>query len=288
MEEEKYSQQDEIVDGKQLVRKMQRRRQVRKGRKRKNNVRAFCCFFMNIFLIFALAMLTRLPQWYLDKGIFSSKSSDSLEILNNNIVSTPKILNALKTEEVPNVPIYMAKMDGLKKKLLQFPPIEDVYIRRYAFPARLQIIVREREPYMTISPDIKVPPVAFFTRDGKLIGREYLPLKKDYDVIRVLSYGNKGDDYTKWDLKKLSKIEKITKYVANYSMEPVEYIDLRNPDDVYVKIKSVNIRLGRLDEAVYERIKRIPSIIPQIQLMDSNVKYLDLRWEDTNYLKLDE
>lgn len=288
MEEEKYSQQDEIVDGKQLVRKMQRRRQVRKGRKRKNNVRAFCCFFMNIFLIFALAMLTRLPQWYLDKGIFSSKSSDSLEILNNNIVSTPKILNALKTEEVPNVPIYMAKMDGLKKKLLQFPPIEDVYIRRYAFPARLQIIVREREPYMTISPDIKVPPVAFFTRDGKLIGREYLPLKKDYDVIRVLSYGNKGDDYTKWDLKKLSKIEKITKYVANYSMEPVEYIDLRNPDDVYVKIKSVNIRLGRLDEAVYERIKRIPSIIPQIQLMDSNIKYLDLRWEDTNYLKLDE
>ena len=203
-------------------------------------------------------------------------------------MSTSKILTALKTVEVPEVPIYMAKTGNLKEKLLEFTPIEEVYIRRYAFPARLQIIIREREPFITISPDVKVQPVAFFTKDGKLIGREYLPLKSGYKTLLVLSYGNKGDDYTKWDLKKLQRIEKIAKYVSVYSKEPVEYVDLRNPDDAYVKIKSVNIRLGRLDENVYERIKRIPSILPQVQLVDSKIKYLDLSWEKVNYLKLDD
>ena len=288
MDEERYSQQTEITEGKRIVRKMQRSRQIRKGRKRQNAFRAVMCFVVNIFLIFGLCYITRVPQWYLDKNTFSTSDSGALEILNNNIVPTQKILSALKTEKVPNVPIYMADTKHLKEKLIQFPPIEDVYIRRYAFPARLQIIIREREPFITISPDAKIPPVAFFTRDGKLIGREYLPFKKDYKTLKVLSYGNKGDDYSKWDIKKLLKIEKIAKYIEVYSKESVEYVDLRNPDDVYVKIKSVNIRLGRLDENVYERIKRIPSIIPQIQLMDSKIKYLDLRWEDTNYLKLDE
>lgn len=288
MEEENYSQQEEIVDGKRLVKKMQRRRQVRKGRKRQNVVRTFLCLVMNVAIILALVYLTKMHWWYLPKNAFSTSDSGALEILNNNIVSTQKILAALKTEKVPDVPIYMAKTKNLKDKLMQFPPIDEVYIRRYAFPARLQIIVREREPFITVSPDAKVAPVAFFTKDGKLIGREYLPFKKDYKTLKVLSYGNKGDDYTKWDMKKLQKIDRIARLIETYSGETVEYIDLRNPEDVYVKIKSVNIRLGRLDENVYERMKRIPSIIPQVQLMDSKIKYLDLRWEDTNYLKLDE
>lgn len=288
MEEEKYSQQNEIVDGKRLVKKMQRSRQVRQGRKRQNAFRSFMCLFVNIILIVTLVYAVKMPQWYLDKNIFTHPDSATLEILNNNIVSTSKILAALKSEKVPDVPIYMAKTKNLEDKLMQFAPIEEVYIRRYAFPARLQIIVREREPFVSISPDVNVAPIAFFTRDGKLIGREYLPLKKEYKTLKVLSYGNKGDDYSKWDVKKLLKIDNLAKYIETYSKESVEYVDLRNPEDVYVKIKSVNIRLGRLDENAYERIKRIPSIIPQIQLMDSKIKYLDLRWEDTNYLKLDE
>lgn len=288
MEEEKYSQQNEIVDGKRLVKKMQRSRQVRQGRKRQNAFRSFMCLFVNIIIIATLVYAVKMPQWYLDKNIFTNPDSTTLEILNNNIVSSSKILAALKSEKVPDVPIYMAKTKNLEDKLMQFAPIEEVYIRRYAFPARLQIIVREREPFVSISPDVNVAPIAFFTRDGKLIGREYLPLKKEYKTLKVLSYGNKGDDYSKWDVKKLLKIDNLAKYIETYSKEPVEYVDLRNPEDVYVKIKSVNIRLGRLDENAYERIKRIPSIIPQIQLMDSKIKYLDLRWEDTNYLKLDE
>jgi len=289
MDENNYTfSEEELSDGRRIVRKMRRSRQVRKGRKRKNAFRAFMCFVVNVVLIVSLVYLTGMPQWYLDENPFSTADGGSLEILNNHIVSDRKILSALKNEEMPHVPVYMMNTGKIKEKLMQFPPVEEVFIRRYAFPARLQIILREREPYITISPDAKVPPVAFFTRDGKLIGREYLPLKKEYKTLRVLSYGNKGDDYTKWDLKKLQRLEKLAKYVEVYSKEPVEYIDLRNPNDVYVRIKSVNIRFGRIDEHISERIARIPSLMPVIQLMDSKIEYLDLRWEKTNYLKLDD
>ena len=284
MEDDNFKlQPSELRDGKRLVKKMQRNRQIRKGRKRKNAFRTFLCLVMNIIIIFALYYLTQMPQWYLNENAFTT--GESLEIINNNIVSTKKILSALKTEEVPNIPIYMLDTKHLKSILEELPPVDEVYIRRYAFPARLLIILRERQPYISVSPDAKVPPVAFFTKDGKLIGREYLPLKPDYKTLLVLSYGNKSDDYANWDLKKLQELEKLAKHVSIYSKEPVEYIDLRNPEDVYIKIKSVNIRLGRFDSEIFDRVKRIPSVLPEAHLMDSELIYIDLRW-DNPFFKL--
>ncbi len=290
--QEEYIQEPDVInqapidDGKHLVKKKRRERLVRKGRIKQERFRAFMRFFLSVFFIFLLVYCSKCRGWYMDKAAFNKVGGSSVEIINNNIVPSHKILALLKNSDVPHVPLYMARTDSIKKELMKLAPIENVYIRRYAFPARIQIIVRERIPVITISPDAKVAPVAFFTTDGKLIGREFLPLKNNYKTIKVLSYGNKGDDYRKWDLKKIREIEKIAQYVETYSKEPVEYIDFRNPTDVYVKIKTVNIRLGKLDENVFKRIERIPSILPQVKLVDSKVKYLDLSWEKVNYLKL--
>lgn len=281
------NEEEPITDGKHLVKKKRRERLVRKGRMKQERFRAFMRFLFSILFIVALVYGLKLHGWYMDKDAFNHVGGRSVEIINNRIVPSHKILVLLKNSNVPNVPIYMAKTDSIKKELMKLAPVENVYIRRYAFPARIQIILRERIPVITVSPDVKVPPVAFFTTDGKIIGREFLPLDKSFKTILVLSYGNKGDDYHKWNLNKLHEIEKIAKYVETYSGEPVEYIDLRNPLDVYVKIKTVNIRLGQLDENVFKRIERIPSLLPQVKLVDSKIKYLDLKWEKVNYLKLE-
>ena len=87
-------------------------------------------------------------------------------------------------------------------------------------------------------------------------------------------------------VRDIKEIQKIVKYVETYSKEQVEYVDFRNPNDVYVKIKTVNIRLGKLDDEVYKRIERIPSILPQVKPVEKKVKYLDLSWDKVNYLKL--
>lgn len=261
-------------------------RQIRQSQMWLGRFRVLIRFCVLLLLIALGLKLLKLPQWYLNENIFNSPNNNSLEILNNKIVPSYKILSALRRTDIPRIPVYRLNTDEIKNNVLQLDPVEGVFIRRFWFPARLQIIIEECDPILTISPAPNVPPVAFFTSRGKLIGRDYLPLDKSFKTVLVLSYGTKGDDYRNWNYEKIKLIENVAKAVKINSKEPIEFIDVRNPKDVYVKIKTVNIRLGDLDDAVFERINRIPSILPQVKMLDKKIKYIDLRWKNTNYIKL--
>ena len=63
---------------------------------------------------------------------------------------------------------------------------------------------------------------------------------------------------------------------------------MRRPNDVYIAIESTNIRLGVLDSTVFERIKRINAILPKIDDVEGQVKYIDLSWDKVNYIKLNQ
>lgn len=286
---EDYNYEEQRVSECSVHRRLQKNRMERKVRKTQMRLARFRVFLRLIIIalmIFAGTKIIKVHQWYLEKNIFGSLQNPHLEIMNNKIVPSYKILAALRKTDLPHKPIYRLDTNDIKKNIIQLDPIEDVYIRRFWFPARLQIIVEERVPIITISPEINVAPVAFFTSGGKLIGRDYLPLDKSFKTVLVLTYGTKGDDYRTWDNEKVKLIERIAKAVKVNSDEEIEYIDCRNPKDIYVKIKTVNIRLGELDDSVFERIKRIPSILPQVKTLDKPIKYIDLRWNNTNYIKL--
>lgn len=264
--------------------KMQR--QVRKSQRRLNQLRALWKLFITIGLICVGIFILKMPQWRLHSNAFDSLNSPALEIVNNRIVPSQKILSALRRNKVPLKPIFMVKTDNLKKSIMQLDPIQDVYIRRFWFPARMQIIIIERTPVITIAPDEKVAPIAFFSSDGKLIGHDYMPLSNEFKTVRVLTFG-RGDDYRNWDKTKINNFKKLAMTVEMASGETVEYIDYRNPQDVYVKIPTVNIRLGSFNAGTYDKIHRLPSLLPQVKMLNKKVKYVDLRW-DSNYIKLDE
>ncbi|MDD3437317.1 MAG: FtsQ-type POTRA domain-containing protein [Candidatus Gastranaerophilales bacterium] len=287
-EENEFS--EEKISPYAAQRRLEKNRMERKVRQSKMWLRRLQIFtrMTTIILLILLGYkLIKLPQWYLDKNVFNSLNNPSLEILNNKIVPSYKVLAALRKTELPHIPIYRLETDEIKHNILQLEPVKDVYIRRFWFPARLQIIIEERIPVITISPEANVPPIAFFAKGGKLIGRDYMPLSKSFKTILVLSYGTKGSDYRNWDNEKVKILEKIAKSVEVNSNEKVEYIDYRNPKDVYVKVKTANIRLGELDDDVFNRINRISSILPQVKTLDKKIKYIDLRWKDANYIKLE-
>ena len=271
-------------------RRLEQNRMERKVRKSQMWLKRFrfIARYATIALLVALGyMLMKSHQWYLSKDVFNSVNNPSLEILNNKIVPSYKILAALRRSEIPNTPMYRFEIDEIKHNVLQLEPIEDVFIRRFWFPARLQVIVQERVPVISVSPTEKVAPIAFFAEGGKLIGRDYMPLDKSFKTILVLSYGVRGDDYRNWDNSKIKLIEAVAKAVKEASGEDVQYIDFRAPRDVYIRLKTANIRMGELDDTVFDRIKRIPSILPQVKMLDKKIKYVDLRWKDANYIKLD-
>ena len=261
-------------------------RQVKQSQKRLNHLRVLYRFLLVMGMIIASIVILKMPQWRLHSNAFDNLNSPALEIVNNQIVPSQKILSALRRNQVPLKPIFLVKTENLKKSIKQLEPVQDVYIRRFWFPARLQIIVIERTPVITISPNLESPPIAFFSSDGKLIGREYMPLGENYKTVLVLTYGS-GDDYRNWNLTKVTRFKKLAALIEAESGEKVEYIDYRDPKDVYVKIPTVNIRLGSLNPSTFDKIQRIPSLLPQVKMINKNVKYIDLRW-DTNYIKLDE
>ena len=264
--------------------KMQR--QVRQSQRRLALFRSYYKLFLILGMILLGYAILKMPQWRLPADAFDSLNSPALEIVNNRIVPSQKILSALRRNQVPTQPIFLVKTDNLKKSITQLEPIQNVYIRRFWFPARLQIIIIERIPVVTISPNLETPPIAFFSLDGKLIGREYMPLTDNYDTVSVITYGS-GDDYRNWDVSKVNNFKKLANLVEIETGEKVEYIDYRDPKDVYIKIPSVNVRLGSLNATVFDKIHRLPSLLPQVKMINKKVKYIDLRW-DSNFIKLDE
>ena len=255
--------------------KMQRK--IKKTQRKIKNFRVVLRLIIIVVLIFIGYKALKLHQWYLNPSTFNSTENSSLEILNNKIVPSYKILSALRRTPVPTVPIYMAKMDNIKSSIMKLEPIDDVIIRRFGFPARLQVIVMEKIPVITIAPAPNVMPIAFFAKDGKLIGRDYMPLNKAFKTTLVLSNGFGINNYRHWDINKIKEIEKLSEAVEANAKEPVEYIDYRNPKDLYVKVKTANIRIGEYDETVFSRISRIPSILPQVKTLNKKIKYIDIK-----------
>lgn len=288
MDNENLYESSENLNIERRVKINQMQRNVRRSQLGLKRLHAVLRFVLVCLLIFAAYKVYKLPQWYLNKNIFSSASNNTLKIIGNNITPTYRIISVLRQYPVPQRPIYLFDTKNIKKEIKKLPPVKEVYIKRLWFPARLEIMIVERRPILSISPAPDVAPIAFFAEGGKLIGREYLPLKNVNRTILVLTYGTKGDDYRNWDDVKIRKIENVVLAMEQFSGQTVEYIDMRNPKDIYIKIPEVNVRLGEMNHTAITRIRNISAILPKIKTMEKKIKYIDLRWEDTQYIKLED
>ena len=166
-------------------------------------------------------------------------------------------------------------------------PVKNVFVKRYFNPARLYVYVEEREPIFVISPDENAPSIAFFTSDGMLIGREYLPLPAEYKTYKILTYGNKGDDYHSWKKEKILKLYTLAKLIEKETNQKILYMDLRNPSDMYVQIENVKVRIGELNNTLPDRVSRLSKIDEMMKNIDKPIKYIDFSWDDATYIKYD-
>lgn len=274
-----------IVERNMKYYKLQRK--ARRGEIAVRRLYKFIRFLFIIFIFYAIYRIGYLHYWYLTSDIYTNPKSNSVKILGNKIISKNKIIEQMKKVPLEKKPIYQINPSDISKQIETLAPIRKAYVRRFWFPARIVVMIDELKPAIVISPSETAPDVLAFAITGEIIPKEYLPLSKDYYTVKVLSYGTKGDDYEKWDKEKIHYLDKLAKHIQTYSGENIEYIDLREPHNVFVQLKSVKIRLGELDESAFERIKPIGNIISEIKSLNENVKYVDMAWE-TKYLKLNK
>ena len=115
-----------------------------------------------------------------------------------------------------------------------------------------------------------------------------MPIIPKFKTYKIITYGVRGDDYEKWNKDRVDEILHLTKSLEAYSGQRVEYLDLRNPSDVYIKLEKVLIRFGEINDTALVRAKWIATILPETENFKQKIKYIDLRWEDAHYIKLDE
>ena len=272
-------------EAKTSVKHKQKERHIRKKRKKAKNIQMLLRIILFVGLCFTCYKFFTFRQWYLPQDAFKSQNPEIVQVINNKIIPTNIIYNTMKNITVPKLPIFMLNVKNIKHELYKIPVVDRIYVRRYGFPARIQIIIRERTPLAVIKPDLKAKPIVFYTSDGVLVSnKNFMNLAQTPDSIKILAKYSSKD----WNFEKVKEIEKIVKAVETYSKEKVEYVDMRNPNDIYVKIKTTSIRLGIFDSTVFERIKRIYTILPQISEIDGQIKYIDLSWDKVNYLKMNK
>ncbi len=265
------------------------KRKVRRQQLLLRRLRVIIRILLIFFLIYFSYRLVNLHYWYFSSDILNSKPlTKHVKIYGNNITPNYQIISALRQVEIPNKPIYLLDTKPFVNEILKLAPIKKVYITRFWLPTRLEVIIEEREPLILIAPGENSQPVAFFTKDGVLIGRNYLNSVHNFDTIKVLSYGIHGDDYRKWDINKIKNIEILAQAIETYSGEKLVYLDLRNPKDIYAKIESNLLRIGEFNNTLFKRIKSIKVILPEAKTLDKKIKYIDLRWDEARYIKLEE
>jgi len=271
-----------------------RRLKVNKMKRRINSfrimllrIRLLLSFLIIVIIIYGSYKIIKLPQWYLDLNKLSHADTTVLKIQGNIITPDYKIINIIRQTQLPYIQIFRLNTKELEENISQLQTVKKVYIRRYWFPARLSVTIDERIPVFLLAPNLNSEPNSALTADGILIDHDYFPFKTQIKAKKILTYGVKDGMDEVWDKKRVEEIIKLTKAIETYSNQEVQYIDIRNQSDIYIMLKDYLVRFGEINDTAQQRAKYIASVLPQAEKYGDKIKYIDLRWEESKYLRLD-
>jgi len=263
------------------------KRQIMSNRTNLKRIRLLLSLILMVLAVYMSYKILKLPQWYIDADKLSHADSSVLTIQGNNITPDYKIINMIRQTQLPNVQIFRLNTNELEENIMQLQTIKKVFIRRYWFPARLNVAIDERIPAFILAPNLESEPNSVLTTDGILLDHDYFPFKTPIKAKKLLTYGVRNGLDETWNKKKVEELIELTKTIERYSNQEVQYIDIRNDSDVYIMLKDYLVRFGEINDTAQKRAKCIASMLPQAEKYGKKTKYIDLRWK-TLYIKIKE
>ena len=259
------------------------KRKVANAKKRIRYIRMFLRVSLIVLLCYFSYWILNLNMWYINPKDIMDFNPGTVKIEGNLITPSYKVADIIRREEAPDEQIFKFSTKQMEESLSHLQSVKKAYIRRFWFPARLIVFVEERTPVFIIAPNDESAPIAAVTEDGHYIDREYMPIPTRYKTTKILSYGLNNDDYENWDKKRVNELLILIKTIEAYSKQKVIYLDLRKQDDVYIKLEDIMLSIGKIDESLSERIKRIPTIIAGTKASKEKIEYVDLKWQNSTY-----
>ncbi|MDD3593494.1 MAG: FtsQ-type POTRA domain-containing protein, partial [Candidatus Gastranaerophilales bacterium] len=154
-----------------------KRRELNRQKFILNKTKVFSKFLLIGGLFYLLYLLITSSLWILPADIFSN-GGKYLVVKGANITKPERIIQELKAMDIPQKPLYLINVKPYEEKIQKLPSIRKAFIRRYWLPARLEVLVEERTPMLTIAPSPKSPRSAAITSDRAIIPKEYLTIDK--------------------------------------------------------------------------------------------------------------
>lgn len=251
-------------------RRQQKRRRVMVGRVR-SLIRLGCL----ALIIFGLYSFLTNPCLLLDIPRFALK--------NHHLITDHEIRPYITPFQ--GKAIYEIDPRSLAERLkARYTILDQVHVRRYLFPARLQITFLEKTPWAEVYESPAAPvPYALLTQD----------MQHKYQMIPLKEYHFSANSYPPRSLAKviLPRYIPIKPHfmakldILAYQMKSIQgleflYVDSTQPDQISAVFREIGVRVGKLEPTTQERLERLIPLIPKIQEMQGKISWVDLRWSN--------
>ncbi|MBS2001429.1 MAG: FtsQ-type POTRA domain-containing protein [Candidatus Obscuribacterales bacterium] len=247
----------------------QRKKVARRARFRRQMVRYMV---LCLLLVLGWSGFTKLP-WTLKHG------QEDILVHGNQVVSVEQIRGAIA--DVGKTPLYRVNPRLLEKQIVALKAVKHAFVRRYALPKpRIVVEVLEEFPWASYSQGPEQPVECVIAQSGRMI-----PIK-DFPSItqpQLIFYGKPG---MKMDHSNVAQWAKWVAYISEQTGQPVEYVDLRNSNDVQIQNGDLHLKLGIADTSLTRRLGRLTSVLAAIQPMKSRLEYIDLSLDNNIPLKV--
>ncbi|MBI2811285.1 MAG: FtsQ-type POTRA domain-containing protein [Candidatus Melainabacteria bacterium] len=247
----------------------QRKKVARRARFRRQMVRYMVLCSL---LVLGWSGFTKLP-WTLKHG------PDDIVVHGNQVATVDQVRQSIAN--FANTPLYRLNPRQLEKQIVGLKVVKHAFVRRYALPQpRIVVEVLEEFPWASFSQGPESPTESVIAQSGRMI-----PVK-DFPTItqpELVFYGKPG---LKLDHSNVAQWAKWVGYISEQTGEPVEYVDLRNSNDVRIKNGDLNLKLGIADTSLTRRLGRLTSVLAAVQPMKSRLEYIDLSLDNNITLKV--
>ncbi|MGE5708217.1 MAG: cell division protein FtsQ/DivIB [Bacteroidota bacterium] len=208
-------------------------------------------------LLFLLAVCGAVALWLAPFWHFQNLISVS----GNRTVPTDRILRQAMIQ-----PATLFRIDpvAVRSRIEQIPEIEKALVRRWLFPARLEIDVTERHPFAQIA-------------SGSLfLDLSGIPFQApaQHTPIQVLMSSTR-------DVRALQSFRAIA---ARWPKDVKGLIDLRSPEDIRIDLQGLVARFGK-GEDIEEKFQVLFRLLPLAKRYGNRLEYVDLRFPQSPTLK---
>lgn len=223
-------------------------------RKRASN---FFAGILQAFLLGGAAVaLWAMPQWTWEGDL--------------KVIGARRLLAAPLAERLADrkgMPLYRIDPQVIRSDVLENPAIADAKVRRWLFPARLEVTLREREPIARL-------------KDGQVVDFE--------GVVFRLPEGGKGVKLEVAAPLTAGRLEgahlRALREVALYGEGLSGSLDLTRPGDWTAELNGIQLRFGE-GRAIGEKLHVFRHLLPLALAGSAAVEYVDLRSPESPVVK---